>query len=103
MQDNGITYFPHSIEVEGVGIVVMILETYGSGDDMVCGIYRMSGRIKAGPKEWLRIVRDELRKLERDAKASGVTEMRVAGRNWGRVLPDYEPFDEVPNGLRKRL
>lgn len=103
MQDKGVTYFPHSVEIEGVGIVVMILETYGSGDHMVCGIYQMIGKINAKPKAWLRIVRDELRKIEQDCKASGVSELRLAGRDWHRILTDYEPFPDIPNGLRKVL
>jgi hypothetical protein len=48
-------------------------------------------------------VREQMRLIEQMAKESGVTEMRVAGRDWSRVLRDYEPFDEVPNGLRKVL
>lgn len=96
-------YFPHTINIEGVGCVAMILEVYGSGDHMVCGIYQMCGHIHVPPKHWLHVVRNEMRKIEQMAKDSGVAEMRVAGRNWSRVLPDYEPFDEIPNGLRKRL
>ena len=103
MQDNGVTYFPHSIEVDGVGIVVMILEMHGSGDHMVCGIFQMIGKIKAGPKAWLHVVREQIALLERDCKESGVSEMRLAGRDWHRILIDYEPFPEIPNGLRKML
>jgi hypothetical protein len=29
--------------------------------------------------------------------------MRLGGRDWSKILPDYEPLDGVPNGLRKRL
>jgi hypothetical protein len=29
--------------------------------------------------------------------------MRVAGRNWARVLTDYEPLGGLRNGLRKAL
>jgi hypothetical protein len=97
------TYFPHTIDIEGVGCVAMILEMYGSGDDMVCGIYQMCGYIHVPPKAWLRVVREQMRLIEQMAKESGVTEMRVAGRSWARVLPDYEPFSDRPNGLRKRL
>ena len=96
-------YWPHTIDIEGVGCAAMILEVYGSGDFMVCGIYQMVGKIKAKPKAWLRVVREEMRKIERVCKESGISEMRVAGRDWHRILPDYEPFDGVPNGLRKRL
>lgn len=97
------SYFPHTIDIEGIGCAAMIFEVYGSGDHMVCGLYWLMAKTFVPPKQWLRVVREQMRLIEQMAKESGVTEMRVAGRNWSRVLPDYEPFDEVPNGLRKRL
>lgn len=42
--------------------------------------------------------------FERRMKAEGVAEMRVAGRDWSRVLTNYEPLPGgSPNRLRKRL
>lgn len=85
------------------GRVEIILEVYGSGDDMVAGIYQLKGRISLKPKRWLRVVRGYVHRIERICKFSGCRELRVAGRNWKQILPEYEPYDGVPNGLRKRL
>ena len=96
-------YFPKIIDIEGVGCVVMIFEVYGSGDHMVSGLYHMTGKINLPPKAWLRVVREQMGRIEQIARQSGVSELRIAGRDWSRILPDYEPFNEIPNGLRKFL
>ena len=88
------------------GIAVLItVEAFIEDGRKVAGIYQLSGRISMRPKAWLLAVREEVRKLENIARNSGCEEMRVAGRSWARVLPDYEPMNhpDVPNGLRKRL
>ena len=85
------------------GRVELVLEVYGSGDDMIAGIYELRGRINLKPKRWLKVVRAHVHRIERICKFSGCCELRVAGRNWKRILPEYEPYDGVPNGLRKRL
>lgn len=88
------------------GIAVLItMEAFIEDGRKVAGIYQLSGRISLRPKAWLRAVREEVRKLENIARNAGCEEMRVAGRSWARVLPDYEPMTHpnVPNGLRKRL
>ena len=69
-----------------------MLEVYGSGDDMVAGIYQVTGLINLKPKRWLRVVRGHLRRIERICKESGCCELRIAGRDWSRVLRDYEPL-----------
>lgn len=97
------TLLPVTITVPGVGQGRMLLELYKEGDVMVCGVFKLLGFINAPPKRWLKIVRHGMQRLEQQCRDSGVQEMRVAGRNWSRVLPDYEPFDDVRNGLRKRL
>jgi hypothetical protein len=48
-------------------------------------------------------MRGELRKIENIARDAGCTEMRVAGRDWSRILPDYEPMPGIENRLRKAL
>jgi hypothetical protein len=70
---------------------------------MICGIYFIEGRLREPPKRWLRIVRAEMRRIEEIAAGAGCHEMRVAGRDWSRVLPDYEPMPGIKNRLRKRL
>lgn len=93
---------PIGIVREGVAVNIW-LEAYEEDGRLICGVYQLTGRIKLGPKAWLKAVRQEIAKLERIAKNSGCVEMRVAGRDWSRVLEGYEPFDGPENGLRKVL
>ena len=89
------------------GISVLItLEAFIENGRKVAGIYQLKGSVKLGPKAWLKAVREEVRKLERIARAAGCEELRVAGRDWSRILVDYEPMTDAPdvrNGLRKVL
>jgi len=42
--------------------------------------------------------------LERIAKAAGCVEMRIEGRDWSRILKDYQPWPQGEgHGLRKAL
>jgi len=95
------------IGVVRAGIAVTItLEAFIEDGRQIAGIYGLKGRVRLGPKAWLRAVRDEVRKLENIARKAGCVEMRIAGRDWSRVLPDYEPMTDAPdvrNGLRKAL
>ena len=72
---------------------------------VVCGVYDLRGTINLPPRRWLRLVRRTMAEFEKRAQAAGVTEMRVAGRDWSSVLGPvgYEAMPELPNGLRKRL
>ena len=79
------------------------LEIYADEGRMVCGIFQIEGRLKEPPRQWVRTIRAELMKLEGIARDAGCEEIRVAGRDWSRVLTDYTPFDGVRNGLRKAL
>lgn len=85
------------------GEAIIEFEVYDAAGETVCGITGLMGRIRLPPKAWLRMVRDTMAELERRARNEGCTEMRVAGRDWSRILIGYEPYDGVPNGLRKRL
>ena len=96
------TLYPFVID-RPYGRVEVVLEVYGDGDDMVAGIYTLKGAINLRPKRWLKVVRGHIRRLERICKQSGCCELRLAGRNWHRVLPDYEPLAGLQNGLRKAL
>jgi hypothetical protein len=95
--------FSFTIRRPGVGEGRILLEVYGDGDRMIAGIRKLYGWINVPPKQWLRIVRAEIRTIERICKESGCRELRVAGRDWSRILTDYEPYDGPRNGLRKVL
>ena len=85
------------------GRAVVQLEVYEEPTGLVCGIHRLRGRIALPRREWIAAVREEMHKIEGLAKAANCTEMRLGGRNWSRVLPDYQPLSGVTNGLRKAL
>jgi hypothetical protein len=82
---------------------LVTLEIYAEGNKQVCGIHQIEGQLRLPPKSWLKAMRDELTKIEDIARDAGCAEMRVAGRDWSRILTDYEPLPGVPNGLRKVL
>jgi hypothetical protein len=86
----------------GEGLIT--LDIYEDGEAMVCGIQRLEARFQSTTK-WLTTIRKEIGKIERVAKEAGCTEMRVAGRDWSRVLHPvgYEYLMGVKNGLRKEL
>jgi len=93
--------YPFVIE-RPYGRVEVVLEVYGTGDEMICGIYELRGKINVR-RHFHKLIRAHVKRLERIAKQSGCSEMRVAGRNWKRILKDYQPLDGVENGLRKAL
>jgi len=94
---------PLALACEG-GAALVTLEVYEEDGVTVCGLQQLDGRFNLPPKAWLRTMRTEMRKLENIARSAGCAEMRVAGRDWSRVLPDYEPLPGgKPNRLRKRL
>lgn len=96
---------PIGIIRAGVRVFIQ-LEAYEDEGKVVCLIHTLSGRINLPPREWLRAVRDEIRKLERIARSAGCAEMRIEGRDWSRVLRglNYQPWPEGEgHGLRKAL
>ncbi len=79
-------------------------EIYEENGETICGLYQFEGSIDHRPKAWLRLVRKHVAQFEAQAKAAGCVEFRIAGRDWSRVLPDYEPLPGgKPNRIRKRL
>lgn len=87
-------------------IVFDVYEEISAEDSrMICAVYQLEGTIKAQPKAWLKIVRSELQTLERIARDAGCRELRMAGRDWSRIFPDYEkhPLGAGKNVLRKVL
>lgn len=86
--------------------VKVLLRTEVHEDDrgIYCLIHTLTGEIHLPPKAFVQGVREEIRKLERIARNSGCAEMRIEGRNWHRLLPDYQPWPEGEgHALRKVL
>lgn len=94
---------PIPIVFDGVNVDV-VFEVYQDNGEAVCGLYSLDGTIGLKPKAWLRTVRAHVAQFEDIARAAGCVELRIAGRDWSRVLPDYEPLPGgKPNRIRKRL
>lgn len=85
------------------GRVDVTLEVYEEDGKRVCGIYKLDGQINLPPRKWLAAVRDEMRVIERIAREAGCDELRIAGRNWAPILPDFDSLIGPRNGLRKAL
>lgn len=86
------------------GSVMMVVQVFEEADGTkVLGIKQMFGSIKAPPKAWVAAVREEVAKIEGVARNAGCDEMRIAGRDWSRILSDFETCDGLTNGIRKRL
>jgi hypothetical protein len=68
-----------------------------------CTINCAGGKVDANPKEWLKLVRWAMTRCEELARASNCTEMVISGRDWSRIFPDFQPFSDFPNGLKKVL
>jgi hypothetical protein len=85
------------------GSVSMVLQVFEEDGEFICGIRKMFGTIHAPPKAWVKAVREEVANIETIARDAGCAELRIAGRDWSRVLPDFEECDDLTNGIRKRL
>jgi hypothetical protein len=83
--------------------VLVTLQVFEEGPDIVCGLRRIEGRIDLRPKALRAAVREELTKIEAVCRSAGITEMRHAGDARAWALPDYEEFPALRNGRRKRL
>jgi hypothetical protein len=84
------------------GYMEFRFEAYEDDGRIVCGVYDIKGEMKAGPKAFVTALREEMRNLEQSAKANGAHEFRIGGR-WGRrVVPDYEPYPDPSDPLRRR-
>lgn len=76
-------------------------EAYEENGRIVCGIYDLIGKKKAGPKAVVKAIREEMQRLEHAARLNGAHEFRLGGR-WSRVLPEYELFPDPSDPLRRR-
>ena len=73
------------------------------GGKLVAWTVAIAGRISGGPKARATLMRQAAGALEKVLVNAGVTAHRICGRDWGRVLPDYEPYHGARNGLQKVL
>ena len=77
-------------------------EVFEADGVMCCDLF-LEATINLPRSQWLRVVRQTVAEFEVRAKAAGVEELRLAGRDWSRVLPDYPPLEGATTGLFKRL
>lgn len=84
------------------GLMAFRLEAYTDNGRIVCGVYDIKGERRAGPKAFVKAVREEIDRLEQAVKARGAQEFRIGGR-WGRhVIQGYEPYPDPSDPLRRR-
>lgn len=90
-----------AVEISGAnarGVVILQIT-----DDCVCWVKYLAGR--AIGKNKMQTMRDGIAWIERAALNAGCHEVRVCGRNWGRLLTNYLLISDAdePNLLRKVL
>lgn len=85
------------------GMARLALQVFEEDGRVICGIYHLEGHLFLRPKAWLRTMRAEMTRIEGLAKNAGCEELRLCGRDWSRIFPDYEPLGGLKNGLRKVL
>ncbi len=81
----------------------MILEVKPFDGVLCCFVGYVGGKYQCGPKAFVRFVRGVMQTIEEKAKEIGCDEIRLGGRDWSSVLPDYASFDGMANGLRKAI
>lgn len=92
-----------SLHVEG-GAALVVIEPTIENDVPVLWLNYFAGAVRGGPQRWLSVIRQGVRYFEEKARETGQREIRVGGRDWSRVLPDYHHYDPAkPNSLRKVL
>lgn len=89
----------HSFRAEATAV----LRVDTDENRLVCWIGYLGGKHRGGPKAFTSLVRSVVAAIEIKAKAIGCEETRMGGRFWGNLLPDYEIFDGMTNGIRKVL
>lgn len=88
------------LRLSGEADCFMVIEV---SDSLVFWIKGLAGAIHGGPKAKVRTIRGTVAFMEQMARGAGCREVRLCGRDWSKLLPDYEPFDGLRNGLRKVL
>lgn len=95
-------YLTFRVERPGASVAVT-LQLFAEGEEIICGLRSMEGRIELRPKALRAAAIEELQKIEVLAKSAGCTEMRHSGDERAWCLADYEPMPELPHGRKKRL
>lgn len=90
----------HIFKVSGEAQGYIALEL---SDDLCCWIKCAAGSVAGGPKARVRTILEIMAFVEKVAREAGCSEVKVSGRDWSRILKDYEPFDGFRNGIRKGL
>jgi hypothetical protein len=97
----------HCLSVEATGTSGLAILQFGTstGGASCCWVVYVAGRVTGAPRRWRQSVGDLMRHFESIARSCGSTEMRVEGRNWAKILNDYEALSDRPgrNELRKVL
>jgi len=90
--------------VDGEASAMLVASVYEEGHTAVTcfGIEFFTAR-KAPRHRWLALMRCGVAEIGKLAKEAGCTELRLGGRDWRRVFPDFTPLEGVPHGLRKVL
>jgi hypothetical protein len=82
---------------------VCITTIIRADDECVCFIEYAAGTIKGGPRKFIETVRLIVGDIETLARNVGCTEVRAGGRNWLPIFDGWDPVDDSPNKVRKRL
>lgn len=92
-----------SLHVEN-GAALLVIEPSVENGVPVLWLEYFAGAVHGGPRHWISMIRQGVRHFEIKAREAGQRETRVGGRDWSRILPDYERYDPAkPNSLRKAL
>lgn len=96
----GRNLFVWAMGEEGSGALVLEITP-----DAVCWLKYGTSSLRGGPKVRLRVMREGMKWLSEQMAAIGCTEVRICGRDWSRILTDFQlmPDAPEPNLLRKVL
>lgn len=94
------------LEVSDFGAEGLIVIDIVEDDDetLACWVSYIVGVIDMLPRRKLEYLRWMMSGIETVARRAGCRFMRIGGRDYRRIFPDYAPFDpEAPNRLQKVL
>lgn len=94
---NGMEWLFHITEGANCFIVLEI------GPDLCCWVKCLAGSVEGGPKRRAMTIRRGMQHIEQVARDAGCTEIKLCGRDWSSIFPEYTPFDGFRNGIRKGL
>jgi hypothetical protein len=88
------------LHISGSGDALMVIEVT---DGLACWVKYLAGQIEGGPRARVATIRAAVEHIEAVARNAGCTEIKLCGRDWSAILPDYEALGGHQNGLRKGL